>query len=173
MTAKVDEIRQQAAAQEEEATRRDGDALVLENDMLHNRQNIERLQNEIQDASRSGESIDKEIESKKLEIEEKKDLARKKDEEFASCAKELETLRQNMGESSRQVDDYSRELASLSAKESEAKLAAMTAASSIAEIERRLSAVKESTGSKNAAEAGTLQGKGRTVRHCCGKPTIE
>ena len=148
LTAKVDEIRQQAAAQEEEATRKDGDALVLENDMLHNGQNIERLQNEIREASASGENIDREIENKKLEIEEKKALAEKKDEEFASSAKELETLRQNMGESSRQVDGYSRELAEWSAKESEAKLAAMTAASSIAEIGLRLSAVKEAAAAK-------------------------
>lgn len=148
LAAEMDGLRNEAAAQEEEAVRRDGDAQVLENDILHNNQNIERIQREIQESARSGQDMEQEIEAKRAEISQKEALVSQKDREFIETTENLENLRRGMTESSGKMEEYTRGLAKLSADSSDAKVASMTAASSISEITLRLDAVREAVEKK-------------------------
>ncbi len=157
LTGKMDEVRQQASAKEEEAARKDGECLVLENDMQHNRLNVERLRSEMEQSSRSEQDLDKEIAEKQKEITAKSNLAEEKDQQFLERAEELENLRQEMGESSRQAEDLTRNLAELTSQSSEAKMNAMTAASSMAEIDLRLSAVEETISARCRQKDELLQ----------------
>ena len=53
-TAMVDETRQEISRLEEAATRKDGEVSVLENDIFHNKESVERLLKEIDQSASSG-----------------------------------------------------------------------------------------------------------------------
>ncbi len=147
-TAKVDEIRQQAAGLEESAAKKDGEASVFENDILHNRENIERIQREIEQSALSGQDMDTEISEKNTLIQQKSQYIEEKNKDSAACAAQLEQIRLGMSETDAGIDDYTRKIAALSTDVTNAKLAEMTAASSISEIELRLSTVDETIKAK-------------------------
>lgn len=147
-TARMDEIRTEVSQLEEAAARKDGDVSVLENDISHNNQNIERIRREIDQSAQSGQNMDAEISAKKTEIEEKSIFIKQKNEELLSRTQELENLRETMDKSGGEMDTYTARLAELSTQASDAKVAAMTAASSISEIAMRLSTVDETLAAK-------------------------
>ena len=68
-TASIDEVRRKISAFEETATQKLGQASVLENDILHNNENIARIRNEIKESNTSSSNINSQIENKKEEIE--------------------------------------------------------------------------------------------------------
>lgn len=149
-SAKVDEIRQQAAGLEESAAKKDGEASVFENDILHNRENVERIQREIEQSTLSGQDMDNEINEKNQLIRQKDRYIEEKNGESAACAAQLDQIRLGMSDTDASIDDYTRRIASLSADVTSAKLTEMTAASAIAEIELRLSTVNETAKAKQA-----------------------
>jgi chromosome segregation protein len=159
-TAKVDEIRQQSAALEENAGKKDSEALVLQNDILHNGENIERIKREIAQSAVSAQDMDHEIEEKNKLIQEKSQYIEEKNTESEACSAQLEQIRQGMSESAGKIDGYMREITGLTSEATETKVTEMTAASSVSEIELRLSSVDEtiktkqtqSVELKNAAE---------------------
>ncbi len=149
-TAKVDEIRQEAAKLEENAAKKDGEASVLQNDILHNDENIERIKREIEQSALSGKDMDNEIEEKNKKIEQKTQYINEKNAESEACAEQLSQIRQSMSETTGKIDVYSRQIADLTAKATQAKVDEMTAASSISEIDLRLSTVGKTLTAKQA-----------------------
>lgn len=147
-TAKVDEVRQESSRLEEAAMAKDGEISVLENDILHSRQNIERIEREIAQSDQSGKDMDTEIAAKNAEIAEKDRFVLEKEAESSACSARLEELRRGMGETVAQIDAYSRQINALSAASTEQKLASMTAASTISEIKLRMQTVEESLAEK-------------------------
>lgn len=149
-TAKADEIRQQATGLEENAAKIDGEASVLENDIFHNGENIERIKREIEQSALSGQDMDNEVREKSEQIREKEQYIEEKNEESAAGTAQLEQIRQGMSDTDASIDDYSRQISSLSADATQAKLTEMTAASSISEIELRLSTVDDTINTKQS-----------------------
>lgn len=149
-TAKVDEARQEAAHMEEAAVAKDGEVSVLENDILHNRENIARIERELAQSAQSGRDMDAEIAQKHAEIAEKAALIDAKEAESAACTKRLEELRQGMGETAAKIDGYSRQISALSAESTQRKLASLTAESTISEIELRMQTVEQTLSEKRA-----------------------
>lgn len=147
-SAKADEIRQQAAGLEENAAKKDSEALVLQNDILHNKENMERIRREIEQSAQSGQDMDREIGEKQNEIEQKKHYIEEKNKESAALNNRLEQIRQGMSESDAAIEDFNLKISSLSTEATEAKMAEMTSSSSISEIELRLSSVHETIGTK-------------------------
>ena len=145
--AKTDEIRNRCASLEEEAAKKDGEVSVLQNDIRHNEENIARIRGEIEQNSLSGTGLEQDIALKKQQIQEKQEFLRSKDEEFSSLTEQLAKLRSGMSETAGRIDIFSREIAELTAQATEAKVAEVTAASTISEIELRLSSIR-----KNAEE---------------------
>lgn len=142
-TAKMDEVRSEAAKLEETAAQKESEVSVLENDISHNSQNIERIRHEMEQAALSGQDMDNQIAEKQAEILEKEQLVKSKQDEFDARTQELENLKQGMSDSGSEINTYTARLAQLTASGSDAKVAAMTAASSMNEITLRLSAVAE------------------------------
>ncbi|WP_050698383.1 chromosome segregation protein SMC [Anaeromassilibacillus senegalensis] len=147
-TAKVDEVRQEASRLEEAAMAKDGEISVFENDILHSRQNIARIEREIAQSDQSGKDMDAEIAAKNAEIAEKDRFVLEKEVESNACSARLEELRRGMGETVSQIDAYSRQINALSTASTEQKLASMTAASTISEIKLRMQTVEESLAEK-------------------------
>ncbi len=152
-TAKADELRQEAARREEAAARRDGDVSVLENDVLHGKENIARLEREMEEAAASGRGADEEIEAKRAEILRKEEEAAKEQELRQACEDALAELRRGMDEVSGRIADLSREIADLAAASTEARVAASTASSSAEELRLRRQAIQASLAEKDARRA--------------------
>ena len=112
----MDEARQEAAHLEEAAVAKDGEASVLANDILHNRENIARIEREITQSDQSGKDMEEEIARKNAEIAEKTAFIEAKEAESAACTKRLEEIRKGMGETAAKIDDYSRQIRALSAE---------------------------------------------------------
>lgn len=72
LLAKKDEIMRAGASLEEQATQLEGEAQVIDNDLMHTRADIERIEREIEEAQQGGRAIHEQIEEKKRLIEEKK-----------------------------------------------------------------------------------------------------
>ncbi len=155
-TAKVDEIRQEAARQEENAAKKDGEASVLQNDILHNQENIERIRREIEQSAVSSQDMGNEIDEKKKLIEQKTQYIEEKNELTKKYSGQLEQIRQGMSESTGKIDEYTRKIAELTTQATEAKVAEMTAVSSITEIQLRLADIAQTVQSKKT-QASQLQ----------------
>lgn len=141
-SAQIDETRRKSASLEENATKKDGEASVLENDIRHNSENIDRINKEIEQNSLSGTDMENEIAEKKKQISEKQEYIHKQDADFTDCSVKLENLKSGMNESAGKIDDFTRQIAQLTSQATEAKVGEMTAASSISEIELRLSNIR-------------------------------
>ncbi|MCI1956248.1 MAG: chromosome segregation protein SMC [Oscillospiraceae bacterium] len=146
--AKADEIRNRSAEMEERAAKKDGEASVLRNDIHHNEENIARIRGEIEQNSVSGGDLEKKIAQKKGQIQEKLDYIKARDADFDDCSARLEQLRSGVSETAGRIDDFSHRIAELTAQTTEAKVAEMTAASAISEIELRLASIRRNLGEK-------------------------
>ncbi|WP_312693015.1 chromosome segregation protein SMC [Caproiciproducens sp.] len=155
-TAKVDEIRQEAAKKEESAAKKDGEASVLQNDILHNQENIERIRREIEQSAVSSKDMENEIEEKKKQILQKTQYIDEKNALTKKYAEQLEEIRQGMNETTGKIDGYTRKIAECNTQATEAKVAEMTAVSSITEIQLRLADIDQTIRSKKI-QASQLQ----------------
>lgn len=148
LAAQADQIRSRCASMEEEAAHRDGDVSVLQNDIRHNDEAIVRIKHEIEQNSLSGVDLEQEIARKKQMVQEKKDCIAEKDSAFSECSSQMAQLRGGMDETAGRIDDFTQKITELTAQATEAKVAEMTAASTISEIELRLSAIRRNLSEK-------------------------
>ena len=93
LAARRDEMMRQSAALEESAARIDGEAAVLENDVIHRAEQITRLSADIEEYARSGDLMKREIEEKRLEIAQKKAVLEGQKAQAADLRKQLDSLR--------------------------------------------------------------------------------
>lgn len=137
-SSRIDTLHAEAAGKEEQAARRDGEASVIENDVRHNAENVERIRGELAESQASESDMDAEIVQKETSAQEKQTLAAQKNKEYVSYTDKLETLRRGMDESSGKADEVTVRIASIGASLSEARIAAGSAESSLEEIRRRI-----------------------------------
>lgn len=140
--AKVDERRREIQSLQEISGEKEHEASLLNSDISHNEELISRVEAQIQEASSSADSIDAEIEKRRALILEKKSREAEDQKALAACEQELLSLQEEAGKYLTEGEALSGEIASLTEKAGEAKLAGVTAASSISEIEARLAKVQ-------------------------------
>ncbi|QAT49768.1 chromosome segregation protein SMC [Caproiciproducens sp. NJN-50] len=146
-SASIDETRRLGTELQESAAQKDAEASVLKNDILHNRENIERIQTEMEQSRLSGEELLRMIQDKEKQIEEKNGYVKKRDADFADCSARLEQLKGSLSETAGRMDGFTREMTELSSQATDFRMLEMTASASIAEIRLRLNEIH-----KNAEE---------------------
>jgi chromosome segregation protein len=146
--AEADKVRSKCASLEEGAVQKDGEVSVLQNDIRHNNENIGRIKEEVKQNSASGIDVQQEIAEKKSNLKERTEYIKEKDKTFNAGSVELEKLKSGVDETAGKIDAYSQKIAELTAKATDAKVAEVTAASTISEIELRLSSVRQSLAEK-------------------------
>ena len=144
----IEQSRAGAAAFEEEAVRRDGEANVLEATAKHNAETIERLKNDINSADNSSDVIDEQIKEKEAFIADSESRITAKRGELEGVADELNKLQGEGEEMANKNADLSQKLAELTLALSDCKVRASKAQSSIDEIIARNSTIED-----NIAEA--------------------
>ena len=147
-TAKVDEVRQQSAKLEESAAKKDGEVSVLQNDIFHNNENVERIKAEIEKSTISSRDLDIEIAEKNIQVEKKTKYINEQNTQFQEFTNQLNKLRSGMDEKDKKINVYSRQLADFTARATQEKLKDLTASSSITEIKIRLANLEQSLKAK-------------------------
>ncbi len=157
-SAQMDELRNQAAADEESATRLEGEISVLENDILHSRQNVERITRELEQSDSSQKNLDWEIAARKTEVQVKEKEAAEGEEEYRRAAESLGSLRRSADEAAGEVDRLSVKMAEKNTALSEARVRATGAESTIREILSRRDSVAQALSTRRE-QMETMQGE--------------
>ena len=148
LLTKIEEIRQNITQSEGEISFHKSSVSVAENDILHNNENIERIKGEIEKAENSHIDIQQEIEKKNNEISQFDAQIQDLQKEYDKTADELNNINTDSSRSSEQLQQLSAKIASLSAKSADARVTDMTCASTILELENRISNLRESVSAK-------------------------
>ncbi len=148
MSAKMDEIRREISSFEEISLEKQGKISVLENDILHNNENINRIEGEIGSIISLDKNMDKELDDRNLKIEERFSLISGAKLELESAMNELENLQKTLNKFSEVKSNLSKEMSKYSVEMSDVKVKTLTALSSINDINTRLSSVNISIENK-------------------------
>lgn len=144
INTEIEQIRIGSKAYEDEAIRKDGEASVLEANLNHNNETIERFKNDIGDVDNTNHSIDSQIEEKKNFIAENAVKLESKKEELKSVTTEMESLVTSNEEVSKLTVELNQKITALTLKLSDCKVKCSQALSSIEEINARRSVVDDS-----------------------------
>ena len=150
LLSKIDEIRAGITQSEGEISFHKSTVSVAQNDILHNNENIERIQGEIQKAQNFNVDIQQEIEKKEQNITDLDKQIVDLQKDYDNTADELNNINTDSSRSSEQLQQLSATIASLSAKSADARVTDMTCASTILELESRVVTLKENVSAKKS-----------------------
>lgn len=115
---------------------------VAENDILHNNENIERIRNEIIQVDRSADDLEKSITEKKIEIAQLDADIIAKQKKYSEVSEQLNIINMNSSKSGDILQELTAELSVLTSKSADARVADMTADSTIAELDSRINVLR-------------------------------
>lgn len=140
----IEQIRAGSKAYEDEAIRKDGEASVLEANLQHNNETIERFKNDIGEADSTNTSIDSQIDAKRLIIEENEKKREEKKAQLRAVTDEMESLVSSNEKYSKLSVELNQRITALTLELSDCKVQCSQALSSIEEINTRRGVVDSS-----------------------------
>ncbi len=143
LTSDIEGERLNISSANEEIVKREGEISVLENNIVHNNENIERLSEEKANLSKSDTDALAEIESKKALVEQKIISKSELEEKLHNLENELSELLSDSDSISRKIESQIRALNSLTAESSDMRVKMVTADTAISEIELRRDTLSE------------------------------
>ncbi len=156
-TARMEQVRNEAAETDEVATRRDGEISVAENDLAHFLQTVERLEGEIAESSRSVEELRQEAAEKEKAAAGKDGEIARNNADLIAYTAELEAVRQSADGASERINAVAAELAKVSDALAQVRVRYAEAEASVQEILHRSAsvdgAIAESEARRAALEA--------------------
>ena len=111
---------------------------VSKNDILHNEENIKRVENEIQNAQQNSQLISTQIAEKNEKIAELDTKIIEKQKEYTALSEKLNVINLDTGKSGDKLQQLTSELSMLTTKSADARVIDMTAESSISDLEERI-----------------------------------
>ncbi len=148
ITVAVDEIRRACAQLEEQASLLESQIAVQENTILHNNETIERIEREKTEENDTDTEIATQIEDAEKSIVELEASIEEKKAELNSFAGELDVLSDENSKSAQRSVELSEKMSALSLEIADNRVVSSTAASSVEEIENRISVIDELTESR-------------------------
>ena len=143
ITVAVDEIRRACAQLEEQAALLESQIAVQENTILHNNETIERIEREKTEENDTDTEIATQISQAENSIEQLNAVIEQKKQELASFTGELDVLSDENSKSAQRSVELSERMSALSIEIADNRVISSTAASSVEEIENRISAIDE------------------------------
>ena len=141
ITSGIEEKRTQISALNEECVKLEGDISLINNDILHNEDDIKRLNDEKSGLDTSDNAAKEEIVKKRELAAKKEEFGKTLSENLKSLEDELSNLLADSESISRKIEDQVRELNRITAENSDAMVLLTTANTSIDEINSRASVV--------------------------------
>ena len=153
LSVEIDNKRQEISNCTEQIATLSGNISVLKNDILYSDANIERLNAEIENLKSSeGEALN-EIEQNRTKADEKQQKIDAINLELSSAEAELNGLLSDSESFSRQIEELSIKLNEISAKSADLRVAQLSSASSITEIDERMAALDDLISEKETQKA--------------------
>lgn len=122
---------------------------VAKNDIEHNNENITRLNNEIELTNSSTQDLQKDIDEKEAQILNLTEVINKNQKDYDLTAEKLLNINTDSSRSSEEIQNISTEIASLTQKQADARVIVSTSATTISELESRISNLKDNLDVKN------------------------
>ena len=143
ITVKIEEIRQQSASFEEQATAIDGRIAVENNNIQHNLETIDRITKDMEATTATEQHIDEQINEAVSEIEKIQAEIRSNQEQLLLLLDNTGKLKEEEASLTEQTDAATAELEEVNSRLSQAQIEKTTARSSADEITARLDTVDE------------------------------
>ncbi|WP_407385151.1 chromosome segregation protein SMC [Ruminococcus sp.] len=150
MSSRIEQARAASSLFETQIAAKNADISVAENDILHHRENIERILSEIERAESSTVDIKKVVEEKLSEIDALREEILKKQSDYNAVSVELNTINNDASRSNDELQKLSAAIASLSQRLADVRVTDITGATAIEELEARAQALSESSETKRA-----------------------
>ena len=151
LAAQIDGLRRSAQQFEEEATRRDGEIAVRENDILHNNENIARMQAEIEQSATGGQQIEDEIAACRTVIAAKETVISEAEAKQLALSEQMEALSRSSDEAGNKLEAANRTAAALALQMADIRVQQSAGETAIGEIEMRLSQLTAAADLRQAA----------------------
>ncbi|MBQ8795451.1 MAG: chromosome segregation protein SMC [Clostridia bacterium] len=153
LASKVEELRAAVMEFESAISERKAQVSVAKNDILHNNENIGRIKIDIEQINMFAMDIKKDIEDKLKLIEDYKNDISSKQKLYEETADELNLANVNASRSSDTLQEITAKIASLSAQQADARVSRMTCASTVLELESRITGLNENKNQKSESKA--------------------
>ena len=155
ITSQIENIRQRIASSNEETVKFEGEISVINNDILHNNETIERLNAEKLTLEESDSTAKQEIENKRSLAVEKEKVIIELNEKLSKYENNLNNLLSDSESISRKIEEQIKTLNLLSVKTSDLRVEMTTSNTSIDEINSRRGIIEDLL-NQNKSEKGTL-----------------
>ncbi len=155
ITSQIENIRQRISASNEETVKFEGEISVLNNDILHNNETIERLGAEKIALEESDTTAKLEIESKRAAAAQKQEIIKELNVKLSELENNLNNLLSDSESISRKIEEQIKTLNLLSVKTSDLRVEMTTSNTSIDEINSRRGIIEDLL-SQNEREKETL-----------------
>ncbi|MBQ3264992.1 MAG: chromosome segregation protein SMC [Ruminococcus sp.] len=150
ISSQIEQERNAAALFEAQIAAKNAEISVAENDILHNKENIERIAGEIEKAESSTVDIKKVVESKLKEINALREKILKKQSDYNAISAELNAINNDASRTNDELQKLSSMIASLSQRLADVRVIEITSASAIEELQERARVLNESSETKRA-----------------------
>ncbi len=143
ITSQIENIRQRIAASNEETVKFEGEISVLNNDILHNNETVERLKAEKLALDETDITAKQDIENKRSQASQKQEFIKELNLKLSKLEDNLNNLLSDSESISRKIEDQIKMLNSLSVKTSDLRVEMTTSNTSIEEINSRRDIIEE------------------------------
>ena len=155
ITSQIENIRQRIASSNEDALKFEGEISVLNNDILHNTETIERLTAEKLELEKSDSTAKQDIENKRNAACEKEKIIKELNAKLSELENNLNNLLSDSENISRKIEEQIKALNLLSVKTSDLRVEMTTSNTSIDEINSRRDIIEDLL-KQNNSEKETL-----------------
>ena len=155
ITSQIENIRQRISVSNEETVKFEGEISVLNNDILHNNETIERLTAEKKALEKSDSTAKQDIENKRSAATEKEIIINELNSKLSELENNLNNLLSDSESISRKIEEQVKTLNLLSVKMSDLRVEMTTSNTSIDEINSRRGIIEDLL-SQNESEKETL-----------------
>ncbi len=138
LLAQIDEVRRAAAQNEQEAARREGDAAVLRNDIVHHKENIRRIEEELNSSAVTGQELERALAERMEQAQKRREEAKKQQEELSASEEREKAAAAKLEALAEREKSVREELSLFDAALSDAKTAGTAAETTISEVQNRL-----------------------------------
>ncbi|MGI6260797.1 MAG: chromosome segregation protein SMC [Acutalibacteraceae bacterium] len=143
LLAQIDEIRRAAAQDEQEAARREGEAAVLRNDIVHHQENIRRIEEELGSSAVTGQELEQALAERLEQAQKRRDEAERQQEELSTSEAKEAAVAAELESFAEQERSIREELSMFDSALSDAKTAGATAETTISEVRSRLQTARD------------------------------
>lgn len=157
LSADIEDIRGQIDMVTGEISSEKSSVSVAENDILHNRENISRLKDEIKQADNDAQSSAADIEEKRNKINILTSAAAQKQKLYQEACGQLNEINLNSGRSGDRLQELSSRLASLTSHCADLRVTQMTSVTSVTELQSRIENILQSNSQRLEQYNATLE----------------